>query len=146
MKNIEQIMKEEGDFFEWTYTAKNGLEVDCFIRRNNSLAFCGYVVITSDNKLFGLDYDSIYSKVNISVHGGLTYSDEGEGGWIIGFDCSHSGDLCPSFLQYGRILDGDIYRTKEFVISECESLADSISEFSGIIQRLKKIDSVIGDN
>jgi hypothetical protein len=140
MENIEQIMKEEGDFFEWTYTAKNGLEVDCFIRRNNSLAFCGYVVITSDNKLFGLDYDNIYSKVNISVHGGLTYSDEGEGGWIIGFDCAHLGDFCPAFSYDG------IYRTKEFVISECESLAESVSKFSGIIQRLKNIDSVIGDN
>jgi hypothetical protein len=140
MENIEQIMKEEGDFFEWTYTAKNGLEVDCFIRRNNSLAFCGYVVITSDNKLFGLDYDNIYSKVNISVHGGLTYSDEGEGGWIIGFDCAHLGDFCPAFSYDG------IYRTKEFVISECESLAESVSEFSGIIQRLKNIDSVIDDN
>jgi len=140
MENIEQIMKEEGDFHEWTYTAKNGLEVDCFIRRNNSLAFCGYVVITSDNKLFGLDYDNIYSKVNISVHGGLTYSDEGEGEWIIGFDCSHFGDFCPAFSYDG------IYRTKEFVISECESLAESVSKFSGIIQRLKNIDSVIGDN
>ena len=140
MENIEQIMKEEGDFFEWTYTAKNGLEVDCFIRRNNSLAFCGYVVITSDNKLFGLDYDSIYSKVNISVHGGLTYSDENDGKWIIGFDCAHAGDLCPAFSYDG------IYRTKEFVISECESLAESVSKFSGIIQRLKNIDSVIGDN
>jgi hypothetical protein len=141
MENIEQIMKEEGDFFEWTYTAKNGLEVDCFIRRNNSLAFCGYVVITSDNKLFGLDYDNIYSKVNISVHGGLTYSDKGDGGWVIGFDCAHAGDLCPAFPYY----DG-VYRTKEFVISECESLAESVSKFSGIIQRLKNIDSVIGDN
>jgi hypothetical protein len=140
MENIEQIIKEEGDFFEWTYTAKNGLEVDCFIRRNNSLAFCGYVVITSDNKLFGLDYDNIYSKVNISVHGGLTYSDESNGEWIIGFDCAHSGDFCPAFSYDG------IYRTKEFVISECESLAESVSKFSGIIQRLKNIDSVIGDN
>ena len=146
MKNIEQIMKEEGDFFEWTYTAKNGLEVDCFIERNRLLALCGYVVITSDNKLFGLDYENIYSQIDVSVHGGLNYSDEGEGGWIIGFDCAHSGDLCPSFLQYGRISNGDIYRTKEFVISECVSLAESISEFSGIIQRLKNIDSVIGDN
>ena len=141
MENIEQIMKEEGDFFEWTYTAKNGLEVDCFIRRNNSLAFCGYVVITSDNKLFGLDYDSIYSKVNISVHGGLTYSDEGESGWVIGFDCAHAGDLCPAFPNF----DG-IYRTKEYVISECEKLAESISEFSGIIKRLKNIDSIIGED
>lgn len=141
MKNIEQIIKEEGDFFEWTYTAKNGLEVDCLIKRNSSLALCGYVVITPDNKLFGLDYDSIYSKVNISVHGGLTYSDEDHGKWIIGFDCAHSGDFCPAFPYYDAV-----YRTKEFVISECEKLAESISEFSGIIQRLRKIDSVIGDN
>jgi hypothetical protein len=153
MEDIEQIMKEEGDHFEWIYTAKNGLEVDCFIERNRLLALCGYVVITSDNELFGLDYDNIYSQIDVSVHGGLNYSDENNGEWIIGFDCAHSGDLCPSFLQYGRfgsksvgISDGDIYRTKEFVISECEKLAESISEFSGVVKRLKKIDSVIGDN
>jgi hypothetical protein len=146
MENIEQIIKEEGDFFEWTYTAKNGLEVDCFIERNRLLALCGYVVITSDNELFGLDYDNIYSQIDVSVHGGLNYSDENDGEWIIGFDCAHSGDLCPSFLQYGRISDSDIYRTKEFVISECEKLAESVSEFSGVVKRLKKIDSIIGDN
>ena len=146
MKDIEQIMKEEGDRFEWTYTSKNGLEVDCFIERNRLLALCGYVVITSDNELFGLDYDNIYPQIDVSVHGGLNYSDESNGEWIIGFDCAHSGDLCPSFLQYGRISDGDIYRTKEFVISECEKLAESISEFSGVVKRLKKIDSIIGDN
>ena len=146
MKNLDRIIKTEGNFYQWVFRAKNGLEVKCQIKRNGSLALCGYVELTSDNKLFGLDYDSIYSKVNISVHGGLTYSDEDHGKWVIGFDCAHSGDLCPSFLQYGRISDGDIYRTKEFVISECESLAESISEFSGIIQRLKNIDSVIGDN
>ena len=48
MENIEQIMKEEGDFFEWTYTAKNGLEVDCFIERNRLLALCGYVGLTHE--------------------------------------------------------------------------------------------------
>ena len=139
MKKINEIIKEEGDLHEWIYTAKNGLEIDCLIRRNHTLALCGYVVITSDNKLFGLDYDNIYSKVNISVHGGLTYSDEGEGGWVIGFDCAHAGDLCPAFPNF----DG-IYRTKEYVISECEKLAESISKFSGIIKRIKNIESIIG--
>lgn len=141
MKNIEQIIKEEGDFFEWVYTAKNGLEIDCFIRRNNSLAFCGYVVITSDNKLFELDYDDISSQINTYVHGGLTYADRGDGGWIIGFDCAHAGDLCPAFPHF----DG-VYRTKDFVISECEKLAEDISKFSGVAKRLEKIDSIIGDN
>ncbi len=139
MKNIQEIIKQEGDLHEWIYTAKNGLEIECLIRRNNTLALCGYVVLTSDNKLFGLDYDMIYSKLNVSVHGGLTYSDEGEGGWVIGFDCAHAGDLCPAFPYY----DG-VYRTKEFVISECEKLAEAISKFSGIIKRIKNIDTVLG--
>jgi hypothetical protein len=139
MKNIKDIIKREGDYFDWVYTAKNGLEVDCFIRRNHSLALCGYVVITTDNKLFRLDYEQLYSKINVHVHGGLTYSDEGEGGWVIGFDCAHAGDLCPAFTHF----DG-IYRTKQYVISECEKLAEEVSKFSGIIQRLKNIESVIG--
>jgi hypothetical protein len=141
MKDINQIIKKEGDSHQWNYIAKNGIEIECLIKRNSSLALCGYVVITSDNELFGLDYDSIYSKVNIDVHGGLTYSDRGEGGWVIGFDCAHAGDLCPAFQYF----DG-IYRTKEYVISECEKLAEDVSKFSGIIKRLKNIDSIIGDN
>lgn len=142
MKDIREIIKKEGDFYKWAYTAKNGLEIDCFIRRNNSLAFCGYVVITTDNKLFGLDYDQLYSKINVHIHGGLTYSNEGENGsWIIGFDCAHAGDLCPAFPHF----DG-VYRTKEFVISECEKLAEEVSKFSGVIKRLEKIDSVIGED
>jgi hypothetical protein len=141
MKSINEIIKEEGDSHKWIYTAKNGLDIECLIRRNHTLALCGYVVITSDNKLYGLDYDSIHSKINIDVHGGLTYSDEGEDGWVIGFDCAHAGDLCPAFQYF----DG-IYRTKEYVISECEKLAEDVSKFSGIIKRLKNIDSIIGDN
>jgi hypothetical protein len=139
MKNIKQIIKEEGDLYEWTYTAKNGLGVECVIKRNTTLALCGYVVITSDNKLFGLDYDVIYSKLDVSVHGGLTYSNKGKVGWVIGFDCAHAGDLCPAFPYY----DG-VYRTKEFVITECEKLAEAISKFSGIIKRLKNIDTLLG--
>jgi hypothetical protein len=139
MKNINEIIKIEGDYHEWIYTAKNGLEIDCLIRRNHSLALCGYVVITSDNKLYGLDYDHLYSQIDTHVHGGLTYSDEGENGWVIGFDCAHAGDLCPAFPYY----DG-VYRTKEFVISECEKLAEAISKFSGVIKRIKNIDTVLG--
>jgi hypothetical protein len=138
--NIQELIEKEGNFHEFTYTASNGLEIDCFIKRNNStLSLCGYVVLTSDNELYGLDYDEIYPKINIDVHGGLTYSDKGENGWIVGFDCAHAGDLCPAFPYF----DG-IYRTKVFVISECLKLAEEVSKFSGIIKRLKNIDSVLG--
>ena len=141
MINIEDIIRKEGDFFEWSYIAQNGLEVDCFIRRNRSLAFCGYVVITSDNKLYGLDYDDISYKIDCYPHGGLSDSDNVDGKWIVGFDCAHAGDLCPAFPYYGGV-----YRTKEFVISECEKLAEEVSKFSGIIKRLQNIESVIGKN
>lgn len=139
MKNINEIIKQEGDYFDWIYTAKNGLEVECHIRRNHTLALCGYVLITSDSQLYGLDYDDIHSKISVSVHGGLTYHGKDEAGWIIGFDCAHAGDLCPAFQNF----DG-IYRTKEYVIKECEKLAEEVSNYSGVIKRLEKIDSVIG--
>ena len=138
MKNLDRIIKTEGNFYQWVFRAKNGLEVKCQIKRNGSLALCGYVELTSDNKLFGLGYDHINSLIK-EPHGGLTYSDLIGSCWWIGFDCSHSGDLSPAFPE----LNG-IYRTKEFVILESENLAESISEFSGIIQRLKKIDLIVG--
>lgn len=58
---------------------------------------------------------------------------------MIGFDCAHAGDLCPAFPHFD-----DVYRTKDFVISECEKLAEEVSKFSGIIKRLQNIESVIG--
>src|SRR6266852_2577156 len=55
---------------------------------------CGYVRIPQCHKWHGKDYDDI----DVSVHGGLTFSKvepcshvDGTGYWI-GFDCAHSGD------------------------------------------------------
>lgn len=75
----------------------------------------GYVVIPEGHKLHGEHYD----KIDVDVHGGLTYSDELTedrrnkmfpdiedehiGGWVVGFDCAHFGDdleTCPkSFVE-----------------------------------------------
>ena len=69
MKKINEIIKKEGDFHKWTYTAKNGLEVECYIRRNTSQALHGYVVLTSDNKLYGLDSTNNNALIrNIVLH------------------------------------------------------------------------------
>lgn len=54
---------------------------------------CGYVGVPQGHPWFGeSDYD-----VDATVHGGLTFAgslDE-DGLWYVGFDCAHSGDLCP---------------------------------------------------
>jgi hypothetical protein len=50
----------------------------------------GYVGLPKWHPLYGIHYDDI----NISCHGGLTYSelDEDEDLWLIGFDTHHYGD------------------------------------------------------
>ena len=55
------------------------------------------------------------------IHGSITYSASGEGGypiksdgWWFGFDCNHAGD--------------EAGRTEAYVVSECEQLAKQIVE------------------
>ena len=69
--------------------------------------------------------------VIFNVHGGITFSERGDGypadnsdGWWFGFDCAHAGDkMRCSFYE------GDVERTLEYVESECESLAEQICSF-----------------
>jgi hypothetical protein len=62
----------------------------------------GYVCIPEGHPCYRMDYDAIHDQFDISVHGGLTFSDpsselkwgeipEGEW-WIVGFDTAHYGD------------------------------------------------------
>lgn len=67
----------------------------------------------------------------VDVHGGLTYSAEGGGElsglWVFGFDCAHSGDLCPVTAEkYGSSV-ADVYRDFEYVKRETESLARQLA-------------------
>lgn len=68
------------------------------------------------------------------------YSTEIDNIWWFGFDCGHAGDLCPGFFLNEQLnfalgdtvdpmLRNDIYRTKEYVITETKSLADQLSKF-----------------
>ena len=137
--NYHTLIKKEGDKKNWFYTTENGLEFECIIRRmNRSGHLCGYVILTTDNDYFGMDYDDI----PVDCHGGLTYaSDEGPN-WVIGFDCAHYGDLQPFYNDFeGRI--GGVYRDMEFVTQECESICEQISEKSKAHKRAKKINELI---
>jgi hypothetical protein len=68
----------------------------------------GYVAIPPSHVLYKKDYDRVFylledTEYQISVHGGLTYSDFGDGNnapkdwWVFGFDTSHFGDTLTNW-------------------------------------------------
>jgi len=68
------------------------------------------------------------------VHGGITYSENSAPNtdkeqypdtWWFGFDCAHSGDLCPK-NDFG----GGVYRDAGYVKKEIHSLVDQLLKFS----------------
>jgi hypothetical protein len=143
---LKELIEKEGNSLEWNYTCSNGVIISCSIHRNDLKALCGYIFLTKDNSLYGVDYEHI----DIHAHGGINYCryDENEN-WVIGFDCGHYGDLTPYFIlggeydcEYDFGQDG-IYRDMEYVKSECESMAEQASVFSKSIVRYNKISQII---
>ena len=77
----------------------------------------GYAIIPKDHPYYGKDYDDI----PISVHGGLTFGDPAKNcnweecpenkGFVIGFDCAHSGDSLANWDKDAVIVETD--RLKE---------------------------------
>ncbi len=69
----------------------------------------GYVAIPEGHPFFGMGYDEIQSRYEISIHGGLTFGSKIDGKdkrfpadfigmYVIGFDCAHYADTpetCP---------------------------------------------------
>lgn len=74
----------------------------------------------------------------IRVHGGLTYSGEGRERcgedpalWYFGFDCAHSGDLCPAMDWRSRFRNyEDVYRDFDYVQRDVELLAAQLAEIA----------------
>jgi hypothetical protein len=125
--------QSEPDKIQWTDKETN---LPCLIVRNGYGALCGYVGVTKNHPAFGKDYDS----VDVSVHGGLTYSafcqkgpesetichipepGEPDQVWWLGFDCAHSGDLSPAWESglYGT------YKPRQYVENEIADLAKQL--------------------
>lgn len=70
----------------------------------------GYVAVHPSHVLYKKDYDRVFylledTEYQISVHGGLTYSDFGDGDnapkewWVFGFDTSHFGDSIENWSK-----------------------------------------------
>lgn len=122
----------EPDRVEW----RHGY-VPCLIVRGPAGALCGYVAVAPGHPWHGVDC----SKIDAEAHGGLTYSAKCQAGgaichvakpgepddvWWLGFDCAHSGDLCPKYDGVGGSAFRDpfgIYRGLQYVRAQVESLA-----------------------
>jgi hypothetical protein len=88
-------ISDEPDVAVWKYQG-----FDCGISRHPSLGtFCGYVVIPPEHPSHLFRDEEWYHYLH--VHGGVTFSRSSSQlylgeylkGWMIGFDCAHSGDL-----------------------------------------------------
>jgi len=137
-EELNRIIKSEGDYYEWTNTLK------CFIQRNPMNAWCGYTIIP---KSFPIDFEQ---EININCHGGITYQSINiDGDLVVGFDCAHHGDLVPKLLELEGILINDkdisVYRDKQYVIDEVNSMVEQILNIVSV-QRHIKINNILKTN
>lgn len=97
--------------------------------------------------------DQVPLGLYLSIHGGLTYGDdslpdrEPDDLWYFGFDCNHATDISPGMRHprelgdtvrgmfdklekmIGHAFDkGAVYRDKEYVVGECQSLASQLMQ------------------
>lgn len=101
----------------------------CEIIRHPSMKhLCGYVHLQPNNTFYGVHYNDI----DIYVHGGLTYSEQKDLDWVVGFDCSHVGDLTPltyiMFKDTAFYDDTEVYRNVGFVKNELLNLLNQLSK------------------
>ena len=123
--------EDEPDHAEWIQEPSG---YKCRIRRNEGTGtLCGYVGIPKEHRFWGVSYeesDGELNEIEVDVHGGLTYSAQGDDGWwYFGFDTSHAEDFAPKMVEALIDLRGDLslksrlfnywdcmnYRTWEYV-------------------------------
>lgn len=93
--------ENEPDHAEWIQEPSG---YKCRIRRNEGTGtLCGYVGIPKEHRFWGVNYeesDGELNEIEVDVHGGLTYSAEGDDGyWYFGFDTSHTEDFAPKIVE-----------------------------------------------
>lgn len=124
----------------------------CLIKRNRTWGvLCGYVGVNKNHSLYEKNYDEAHTTYDISVHGGLTYSDkcngneedgichvveENEDGdiWWFGFDCAHSFDINPAYSHRLPPFPDEAYRDFKYVEDEVKKLALQLRKTQGEIK------------
>ncbi|EOI00711.1 hypothetical protein UAY_01814 [Enterococcus moraviensis ATCC BAA-383] len=126
--DLREIVEKEGNEKDFQYCG-----YQCHIRRVGvpySGHLCGYIEIPRVHILHGLSYDEIESFYNyeLPAHYGLTFSGEVEGIQWIGFDCAHSGDLCPMYAEGFEKFrnETDTYKDMDYVEKNIKEVVDFI--------------------
>lgn len=120
------IVEIEGDKKDFEYRG-----FQCHIRRVNpeySGHLCGYVEIPANHPVYKIEYDQIekYYNYNLPAHGGLTFSDFIDEKYWVGFDCAHSGDVCPAYAPFNWA--GDTYKTMGYVEQNIKEIIDFMED------------------
>jgi hypothetical protein len=131
--------ENEPDHAEWVQEVSG---YKCRISRmEGSGALCGYVGIPKEHRFWGVNYDGDRELEDIAdnVHGGLTYSQQGDDGWwYFGFDTTHANDFAPKLVELlidlGRkdlpFTDCMNYKTWEFVEGEVHWLGKRLWQYN----------------
>ena len=133
--------ENEPDHAEWVQEPSG---YKCRIRRNATTGtLCGYVGIPKEHSFWGVSYEESHvelSEIEVDVHGGITYSAEGDDGWwYFGFDTAHINDFAPKMVEHwinigrtdvGTLTDCMKYKTWEFVDDEIHWLGKRLWEYN----------------
>jgi len=128
--------------------------LNCLLRRVPSGCWCGYVAVPPYHSAHGKPYDAI----DVDVHGGLTYAEEGMPGekpedqalfawywWWFGFDCNHFDDVCPMIVAHLKDLGCfGTYKNIDYARNETRSLAEQLAQLA-VEQLVKKEEGKNGE-
>lgn len=143
---------DEPDRAEWRVEG-----LPCIVRRIPLGTLCGYVAVPPRHPWHGMNYDF----ADVSVHGGLTYSEpcqhdvchvvpesaKADEVWWFGFDCAHYLDVIPQMAYQallrgshgGGLFEGATYKDLAYVANETTELAQQIAAVPAWVEYKRRL-------